>query len=147
MRGIWGLTAAIAAMGLTACTSEAPSTGALATPDAVAITDPASPDLASYISGRSFAFSSGGTVTETFLADGTGEWRRPSGRSGKFRWTLESGLTFCRVYEPSPAAQGQRAWEGGTWCGTIRRAPEGLSYTDLKTQTTGLLQEVTAGSM
>ena len=118
-----------------AATAAIPSTAA----------DPATP-LATYIAGRSFTFSSGGTVTETFLVGGAGEWRRPSGRTGAFTWSLTPDGTLCRVYAPSPATAGQKAWEGGTWCGTVVQAPEGLQYTDQKTGSSGLLKAVAPGA-
>ena len=106
-------------------------------------TDPAASELSAFIAGRSFTYSENGTVTETFVADGTGEWRRPSGRSGPFKWSVDANGTFCRIYAPVPATESQRAWEGGTWCGTAARVAEGLQYTDLKSGAGGVLKEVT----
>ncbi|MFO1170234.1 MAG: hypothetical protein U1E49_04620 [Hyphomicrobiaceae bacterium] len=138
-----GLIAAMIAAALAAgCSQTLPSAGTTA---AVAPAAPATP-LAATIAGRSFTFSSGGTVTETFLADGTGEWRRPSGRTGAFTWTLTPDGTLCRVYAPSPATEGQKAWEGGTWCGAVVQVPEGLQYTDQKSGSAGLLKEVAPGA-
>ncbi len=102
---------------------------------------PAPTELATYITGRSFTYSENGTVTETFLAGGTGEWRRPSGRSGPFQWSVDANGLFCRVYDPVPATESQKAWEGGTWCGTATRAAEGLQYTDQKHGAAGVLTE------
>lgn len=140
-----GLLSALitACFSLTGC-SQTPSQPAAtaAIPSAAAPTTP----LAAYIAGRSFTFSSGGTVTETFLAGGTGEWRRPSGRTGAFTWTLTADGTLCRVYAPSPATGGQKAWDGGTWCGTAVQVPEGLQYTDQTSGGTGLLTEVRPGA-
>ena len=136
------IAAALLVVALAGCTQGPSTTGAVAS----APTDAAA-DLTSYIAGRSFTFDSGGTVTETFLAGGTGEWRRPSGRTGPFQWTLASDGTFCRTYAAIPAVGSQKAWAGGTWCGTITRVPEGLQYSDAKTQGSGILKEVAAGAI
>ncbi len=140
-----GPKSAIAIAGLLAagCSQTPPQSAATAALPAA--TAPATP-LAAAIAGRSYTFSSGGTVTETFLAGGTGEWRRPSGRTGAFTWTLAPDGTLCRVYAPSPATEGQKAWEGGTWCGTVVQVPEGLQYTDQKSGSSGLLKEVAPGA-
>ena len=135
----------LAALVLAACSQQPGPTGAVATAPAAASSDPVPSDLSTYIAGRSFTYVENGTVTEIFLAGGTGEWRRPSGRSGPFRWTLENG-TFCRLYAAVPAAGAQKAWAGGTWCGTISRVAAGLQYTDAKSQGTGVLKEVAPGA-
>ena len=127
------------ALALAAC-SQQPLTPAPAIPEVKA--DQATSGIAGYIAGHSFTFDSGGTVTETFLADGTGEWRRPSGRTGPFTWTVDTAGTFCRVYAPVAAVEGQKAWEGGTWCGTATRVAQGLEYTDQKSGAAGVLKEV-----
>lgn len=142
MRNGRTLGAVIAGLMAAGC-NQTPPAGTTA---AVATTAPAATPLATYIAGRSFTFSSGGTVTETFLAGGTGEWRRPSGRTGPFTWTLTPDGTLCRVYAPSPATGGQKAWAGGTWCGTVAQAPEGLLYTDQKSGSSGVLKEVAPGA-
>ena len=135
------IVAGLLASGCSQTPPAAGTTAAVAPATAVTATT-----LAAYIAGRSFTFSSGGTVTETFLAGGTGEWRRPSGRTGAFTWTLAPDGTLCRVYAPSPATAGQKAWEGGTWCGMVVQAPEGLQYTDQKSGNSGLLKEVPPGA-
>lgn len=137
------VAAALLVLALAGCTQKPDTTGAVAGAPAAS----APGDLSLYIAGRSFTFDSGGTVTETFLAGGAGEWRRPSGRSGPFQWTLAADGTLCRTYAPSPATQSQKAWAGGTWCGTIARVPEGLQYSDAKSQGTGILKEVAPGAI
>lgn len=138
------MLAALAAALVAACTQQpATSPGGTATlPPAVSAAPVAPTELSTYLAGRSFTFASGGTVTETFLADGTGEWRRPSGRSGPFRWTVDATGVFCRSYAPIPATDSGKAWEGGTWCGTATRVAEGLQYTDQKSGAVGVLKEV-----
>jgi hypothetical protein len=131
------------ALALAAC-SQQPSTpgGTAALPPAASMPPLAPTELATYLAGRNFTYSENGTVTETFLADGTGEWRRPSGRSGPFQWTVDAAGTFCRIYAPIPASESGKAWEGGTWCGTATRVAEGLQYTDQKHGAAGVLKEV-----
>lgn len=133
-------------LSLAAC-SQQPATapgGTAALPPATSAPPLATSELATYLAGRSFTYSENGTVTETFLADGTGEWRRPSGRSGPFTWTVDAAGTFCRVYAPIPASESGKAWAGGTWCGTAVRVPEGLQYTDQKNGAAGVLKEKTS---
>lgn len=138
----WAATMFAAAF-VVACSQQpsTPSGGTAALPPAASLAPLAPSELATYIAGRSFTYSENGTVTETFLADGTGEWRRPSGRSGPFQWTVDTSGTFCRVYAPIPAQSTQKAWEGGTWCGTAARVAGGLQYTDQKNGAAGVLKE------
>jgi hypothetical protein len=138
------LSVIIAGLVATGCSQAPPAAGTTAAV-APASSAPSTP-LAAYIAGRSFTFASGGTVTETFLEGGSGEWRRPSGRTGAFTWTLTPDGTLCRVYAPSPATESQKAWEGGTWCGTVVQVPKGLQYTDQKSGSAGLLEEVAPGA-
>ncbi len=148
MRRVAILVAAVLGAALAAC-SQQPSTapgGTAALPPAASLAPPAPSELSSYLAGRSFTYSENGTVTETFLADGTGEWRRPSGRSGPFSWTVDADGVFCRAYAAIPATESGKAWEGGTWCGTATRVAEGLQYTDQKNGAAGVLKEVAPGA-